>query len=116
MPHYLQDRRKFQRYSLADVDTSERSNTAAAFSFLNSQSNAAPVEPAADIRSGSGVVKFKPRKAPAPAGSGSNNRPSGARPSQGASREQPKPKRRGKLLDVRPLHTFSPPISASSVQ
>ena len=63
IPHYLQDSRKYQRYSLEDVDTSDRANTAAALSFLSSRSGVAKQSSGlgSALESGSGVVQFRPR-------------------------------------------------------
>jgi hypothetical protein len=80
VPQHLQDSRKYQRYSLANVDTSDRTNTAAALSFLSSRgggtkhANAGSTHSERATRggtgdeharhilgSGSGVVKFRPR-------------------------------------------------------
>lgn len=73
VPQHLQDNRKYQRYSLADVDTSDRANTAAALSFLRSHGGgtkqsdrtnhgASMADAQRILGSGSGVVKFRPRK------------------------------------------------------
>jgi hypothetical protein len=73
VPHFLQDKRRFKRYSLDDVDTSERMNTSAAFAFLNAaeqvrcggDGGGGSEQPAVDgpLQVGRGAVQFRPSAA-----------------------------------------------------
>ena len=103
VPHYPQDRRKFQRYSLADVDTSTLHRCRLLLPQL-------PVQHRARRAGGRHPIRLRrrvQRKAPATAAPGPTvRRGSGRAALPGRLSRQPA-KRRGKLLDVRPP-TFSP--------